>query len=168
MNRADFDQLVADTVKATADLLIAKGAEYAGDADRLANFKRNALKNGQTVLETWQTYWGKHIDGINTYMARVKDEAVYLSILDLVTDYGNDRADGKEPHPSQLSSEGWRLMRERLSPEKFQKAVNARIPEAMSIVEGKLSEPIEGRFHDNINYSFLVLGLIKELRETKV
>jgi hypothetical protein len=163
MNREDFDKLVEDTVKATADLLIAKGDEYAGDADRLANFKRNAIKNGQTVLETWQTYWGKHIDSINTYMARVKDKAVFISLQFTAEDYATLLERLPTPGAQSISDKEKKVAV--LDPAKFKKRINENLPVAMRLVDSELSEPIEGRFHDNINYSYLCIALLKELRE---
>lgn len=150
MNRENFDKLVEETMKATAALLIAKGAEYAGDADRLINFKRNAIKNGQTVLETWQTYWGKHIDSINSYMARVKADAVNRALYAEVQLAGELSKKGEMYIPDEV---------------RFKARINESVPAAMKAVDAALSEPIEGRFHDNINYSVLCLALIKELRD---
>ena len=42
MKHADFTTLVHDTHSRTIELLIVKGGEYAGDDDRLSNFKRGA------------------------------------------------------------------------------------------------------------------------------
>lgn len=166
MNRSDFDALVQNTVAATADILVKKGAEYAGDADRLINFKRNAAKNGQTVLETWQTYWGKHVDSINSYMARVKDEAVYLALQVTVEEY--TALLERLPLPGARSISDMAKMREAISPETFRDRVNAALPDAILKVEATLSEPIEGRFHDNMNYSYLAIAILRELREDGV
>lgn len=163
MNKTDFDALVAETLKVTTDLLVAKGEEYAGDADRLANFKRNALRNGQTVLETWMAYWNKHIDSIHTYMARTKDEATYLALQETVESF--KALEEVLPLPSARSISDRARMRSALSPATFRCRINNAFPDAMRTIDGQLSEPIEGRFHDNINYSFLCLALIKEIRE---
>lgn len=150
MNRQEFDKLVEETMAATAKLLIAKGAEYAGDADRLLNFKRNAIKNHQTVLETWQTYWGKHIDSINTYMARVKARAIEIALKDEVARAAALNANGEEYQPRA---------------DRFEYHVNLVLSYAMKEIDAELSEPVEGRFHDNINYSILCIALLKEIRE---
>lgn len=154
MNRADFDKLVLETQKVTGDLLIAKGAEYAGDGDRLINFKRNAIKNGQTVLETWQTYWGKHVDSINTYMARVKDRAVHYALVEVV----------EEDLAARVADDGVKRHKA-TDPVEFRKRIDRLLPMAMRTVDSELSEAIEGRFHDNMNYSILCIALLKELRE---
>lgn len=152
MNRTRFDELVAETVKQTADLLISKGAEYANDADRLANFKRNAEKNGQTVLEVWATYWGKHVDAINTYMGRVKADAINRALYAEMELAREDSAKGLIYIPSEA---------------RFRGRIDYALPYAMRAVDATLSEPIEGRFHDNINYSLLAIALLAEIKESK-
>ena len=143
MNRQTFDRLVNDTVIATAGILIAKGDEYAGDADRLINFKRNAEKQGTTALQIWKQYIGKHIDSLDTYFKRVHDEAIRLALAEMPS---------REEYEQQ-------------DVDRFKTWVEAKLPEAMQNIDAKLSEPIEGRFHDVINYCYLGLALIKETRE---
>ena len=48
-----------------------KGGEYAGDNDRLANFRRNAASIGLPMESIWAVYCAKHWDAIMQY---VKDE----------------------------------------------------------------------------------------------
>ena len=103
MNRADFEQLVQETIDSTAKLLIEKGAEYAGDADRLSNFKRGASLIGITPLQVALIYASKHFDAVATYIRN--DAGGVMQIL---------------------------------------------------------SEPIEGRFDDLINYCFLMKALLRE------
>jgi hypothetical protein len=55
MKQADFEDLVERIRKETTELLVVKGREYAGDADRLANFKRGAVLT-------------KHYDALATYI----------------------------------------------------------------------------------------------------
>lgn len=163
MNRADFDALVAATVARTADLLVKKGDEYTGEADRLANFKRNAAKNGQTVLDCWMVYWGKHVDSINTYMARVKDEAVKLALQD----YGRAVAElisSQRRAPVSISDE--EKIDALADPAHFRHAVNTLLPVALDRINKQLTEPIEGRFDDNINYSILCQAILAELRRS--
>lgn len=103
MDRSTFDRLTHETIESIAQLLITKGAEYAGDADRLSNFKRGAALVGVTPLQVALIYASKHYDAISTYIK-------------------ND-AQGK----TQI-----------------------------------LSEAIEGRFEDLINYCILMKALIAE------
>lgn len=103
MNRTDFDKLAKETIESTAQLLITKGAEYAGDQDRLSNFKRGAALIGVTPLQVALIYASKHYDAISTFIR-------------------ND-AQGK-----------------------------------IQI----LSEPIQGRFDDLINYCILMKALVAE------
>ena len=103
MDNKEFTTLVEKTVRDTSALLISKGQEYAGSADRLANFKRGANLTGTTPLQCCFIYMSKHYDALSTYIK--KD------------------ASGFDQH---------------------------------------LSEPIEGRIDDLINYCFLMKGLIQE------
>jgi len=103
MNIEDFNNLVDSTVRSAAELLITKGEEYAGSADRLANFKRGAKLTGVTPLQVALVYASKHYDSIATYVR--KDASGESQVL---------------------------------------------------------SEPIEGRFDDMINYMILMKALVKE------
>lgn len=156
MNNKDFVFLVAEAVDRTASILQAKGNEYASDEDRLANFKRNADKIGQTTLECWQVYWGKHVDAINSYMARVHERAIGLALEQVIdTDKQAQHQDNGD------------LRTLAINPSYFRKRVIGVLPQAMAQIDATLSEPIEGRFYDNINYSLLCLAILKELRDQK-
>ena len=63
-----FKHLVEETVKEINKLSDLKGGEYAGDGDRLANFRRNALAFGLTKEQVWGVYAGKHWDAIAQYI----------------------------------------------------------------------------------------------------
>lgn len=106
MNQTSFQIVVDNTIKSTAQLLVTKGAEYAGSADRLANFKRGAKNTGVTPLQVALVYAAKHYDSICTYIR--KDAAGEPQIL---------------------------------------------------------SEPIEGRFDDLINYCILMKALVIESKQ---
>jgi hypothetical protein len=41
-----------------------KGGEYAGDFDRLANFRRNGERLGVSMETVWAVYCNKHMDAI--------------------------------------------------------------------------------------------------------
>lgn len=71
-----YDQLVTDTVEQIHSLSILKGGEYAGDGDRLANFRRNAAALDLTMEQVWAVYTAKHWDAIIQY---VKDTAAGVS-----------------------------------------------------------------------------------------
>lgn len=153
MNRDDFEGLVDSTVDHLKAMREAKGAEYANSDDRLANFKRGAERNGHTVLEEWMTYWNKHIDSIHSYVARVRAEAIKRALRQTIMEACNSSLDG-EALPDSIIGEA-----------AFRAKVNSHLWGAKAHVDSQLSEPIEGRFHDNINYSFLALGILKELSE---
>ena len=103
MNNTDFSALVEQTQQETIDLLVSKGAEYANNIDRLANFKRGAALTGITALQVAFVYASKHYDALATFVR--KDSAGAAQTL---------------------------------------------------------SEPIEGRLNDLINYCILMKALIVE------
>lgn len=147
MNQEDFDKVIRETLAHTADLLVRKGDEYAAHADRLMNFKRNAVKQATTPLQIWKQYVGKHIDSIDSYFQRVNKSAIIFA-LDEVAKHN-------------------RTAHESIDAEMFLKALNQRQADAIGAVDSQLSEPIEGRFYDIINYCFLGLALLKEERKSK-
>lgn len=68
----EYERLVRDTIDQINILSRVKGGEYAGDSDRLANFRRNADAIGVPMEVIWRVYIGKHWDSISQY---VKDIA---------------------------------------------------------------------------------------------
>lgn len=68
----EYDKMVDETFKNIIELGRLKGGEYAGDIDRLANFRRNAAEAGVTMEQCWRIYAGKHWDAIAQY---IRDEA---------------------------------------------------------------------------------------------
>lgn len=98
MDRTEFLAMVDEDYKAIRKINEAKGHDYAGDDDALANFKQQGVALGLTPEQVWGVFAGKHWAAVMTFI-REGDVA---------------------------------------------------------------SEPIEGRIHDVILYSFLLLGLIRE------
>ncbi len=117
MNQKEFTALLDVISKSTTQLLISKGAEYASDTDRLANFKLNAERLGLSPLQVWAVYAFKHVDAIQSYSQKI--------------------------HASP----------------------DIPVPVKMRAVDRVLSEPIEGRFHDLINYMILGLALLEEMQK---
>lgn len=105
MNHSEFNKIVESTITNTQKLLVSKGAEYAGNEDRLSNFKRGAELTGSNPLQIALIYLSKHYDSLGTY---VRNES--------------------------------------LNPE----------------LNKNLSEPIEGRLDDIINYCILIKAIIQE------
>jgi len=103
MNHQEFTKIVQETHAMTDALLLSKGEEYAGNADRLAKFKRGAHLTGATPLQVAFIYAAKHWDALSTF---VRKDATGL--------------------------------------------------------KQQLSEPIEGRLDDLINYCILMKAIIKE------
>lgn len=63
-----YNELVQETMDKVVQLGILKGGEYAGDVDRLANFRRNAETWGLTMEQCWGVYAGKHWDAVTQYI----------------------------------------------------------------------------------------------------
>lgn len=79
-----------------------KGGEYAGDVDRLANFRRNGERLGLPMETIWGVYAGKHWDAISQFITdsrngknrerlepihgRVDDLLVYLLLFKAMLD----------------------------------------------------------------------------------
>ncbi|MHB8602210.1 MAG: hypothetical protein ACYC9R_06195 [Nitrosotalea sp.] len=64
----EYDSIVQDTVENIKELSSLKGGEYAGDHDRLANFRRNAQALGLNMEQIWAVYSAKHWDAIMQYV----------------------------------------------------------------------------------------------------
>lgn len=62
------EQIFEPTVEKMRELGRVKGGEYSGDADRLANFKRNAEALGLDPLQVWAVYAAKHWDSLMTFL----------------------------------------------------------------------------------------------------
>lgn len=60
-----FQRELFDEIMAMRD---SKGAEYANDSDRFANFKRLAVKNGVSPLVVANIFMTKHLDSIDHYI----------------------------------------------------------------------------------------------------
>lgn len=91
MQQSEFEALVDGTVSDIKRLLVVKGGEYAGSADRLANFKRGAQLVGVTPLQCLFIYLSKHYDAVATYVrddasgeARPRSESIEGRLDDLI------------------------------------------------------------------------------------
>lgn len=63
-----YAMLLEQTIEKIKSLGQLKGGEYAGDDDRLANFRRNAKKREVPMELIWAVYIDKHLDAINQYI----------------------------------------------------------------------------------------------------
>jgi hypothetical protein len=63
-----YSKLVQATVDQIHELSLVKGGEYAGDVDRLANFRRNGTNLDLPMETVWAVYAGKHWDAISQYV----------------------------------------------------------------------------------------------------
>lgn len=101
-----YNRLVEDTFAEIIKLGKLKGGEYAGDFDRLANFRRNGEKLGLPMEVVWAVYVNKHLDAIIQYVqdrlhnkdrkrleslaGRVDDAIVYLLLFKAMLDETNE------------------------------------------------------------------------------
>lgn len=67
-NHQRWEELLLSTVASIRSLSEVKGGEYAGDDDRLANFRRNAASLDLTMEQVWRVYAGKHWDSISQWI----------------------------------------------------------------------------------------------------
>ncbi len=70
---AEYDALVDDTIKKIKELGVLKGGEYAGDDDRLANFRRNGVDQDLPMETIWRVYAAKHWDAIGQYIKDIRN-----------------------------------------------------------------------------------------------
>lgn len=101
-----FAKLIANTYDQLVKLSELKGGEYAGDDDRLANFRRNALALGLPMESIWAVYCAKHWDAVMQYIqdknsgktrtrmepiaGRVDDIIVYMILFKAMLDEDSD------------------------------------------------------------------------------
>lgn len=97
-----FNTLIENTVAEIRKLSELKGGEYAGDSDRLANFRRNGAALGLPMESIWAVYYNKHHDAVMQYVkdigihttrprlesisGRVDDMIVYLLLFKAMVD----------------------------------------------------------------------------------
>lgn len=86
-----WNALLERSIAEIRRLSVQKGGEYAGDQDRLANFRRNARALGQEPELVWAVYAGKHWDAIQQYcrdlaqgVARIRAEPISGRLDDLI------------------------------------------------------------------------------------
>ena len=75
-NFAAWNRLVNQTQDKINQLSALKGGEYAGDTDRLANFRRNAAQTHVPMEVVWSIYYNKHHDAVMQYVQDIQDGVV--------------------------------------------------------------------------------------------
>jgi len=71
IDQVTYGKLLAETFERVTELGKLKGGEYAGDHDRLANFRRNGERLDLPMEIIWAVYAGKHWDAIGQYIRDV-------------------------------------------------------------------------------------------------
>lgn len=113
-----WDFLLDNTVNQLKLLSSTKGSEYAGDNDRLANFRRNGRALGLPMETVWAVYAGKHWDAIQQYVkdlfsgnkrtrsepisGRADDLIVYLLLFKAMCEERQEPTTGQQVFPSTL------------------------------------------------------------------
>lgn len=64
----EYQDVVESTIEAINRLSKLKGGEYAGDLDRLANFRRNGQTLGLPMEVIWAIYYNKHHDAVMQFV----------------------------------------------------------------------------------------------------
>lgn len=64
----EYQDIVESTIEAINRLSKLKGGEYAGDLDRLANFRRNGQTLGLPMEVIWAIYYNKHHDAVMQFV----------------------------------------------------------------------------------------------------
>jgi hypothetical protein len=67
-SHARYEVLLDKAIEEIRKLSQMKGGEYAGDVDRLANFRRNAAALGLQMEQVWAVYAAKHWDALMQYV----------------------------------------------------------------------------------------------------
>ncbi len=89
MTFEEFDRLTEARLEAVRLMRDTKGKEYtAGSRDRLANFKRSALKSNVSVFQAWHVLFDKHLGSIESFVKceqTFSDESMRSRITDCIT-----------------------------------------------------------------------------------
>jgi len=68
IDQVTYSKLLTETWETITELGNKKGGEYAGDHDRLANFRRNGADLELPMEVIWRIYASKHWDAIGQYI----------------------------------------------------------------------------------------------------
>lgn len=66
------NSLMLEQLERIGNLLLIKGAEYAGDSDRLGNFRRISNELDVPMETVWLVYARKHFDSITQYVKDIQ------------------------------------------------------------------------------------------------
>ncbi|MDR3427797.1 hypothetical protein [Silvimonas sp.] len=110
-----YKNLLDQTVTEIVRLSKLKGGEYAGDTDRLANFRRNGEQLDLPMEKCWAVYYNKHHDAVMQYIrdlstgkgrqrleplgGRIDDMIVYLILFKAML---VERGEHELPTPSRF------------------------------------------------------------------
>ena len=87
MTNDDFqNKVVAPAVAEIQNIFATKGRDYAGDEDRLANFKRIATRLGVSPIKVAGVYLYKHLDALDTWLltGKLYGEPIESKFIDII------------------------------------------------------------------------------------
>lgn len=87
MTTEDFQTKVVEPLVAEIQhIFVTKGSDYAGDDDRLNNFKSIALRLGISPVKVAGVYLYKHLDAMETWFrtGKLKGEPIESKIVDII------------------------------------------------------------------------------------
>lgn len=64
----EYDRVIEQSMSEIVKLGSLKGGEYAGDTDRLANFRRNGIQLALPMETVWAVYYNKHHDAVMQFI----------------------------------------------------------------------------------------------------
>lgn len=123
-SQEQWERLLETSIAEIRRLSVLKGGEYAGDSDRLANFRRNAAKLELLPEQVWAVYAGKHWDAVQQYCldlgkgrdrpraesiaGRLDDLIVYALLMKAMVEEREGAKESKKPYtpgPRQATAE---------------------------------------------------------------
>ena len=90
MSIDERSKLIHELFAECLEISEAKGKDYSGTEDALANFKRGAERLGMTPFQVWAVYFSKHIDSVmnsikvNPKYPQVESEPIRGRIIDII------------------------------------------------------------------------------------
>ncbi len=75
-SQEQYARILDETITNIKELSALKGGEYAGDHDRLANFRRNGSDLELPMEVIWRVYAAKHWDAVGQYIKDLHQDKV--------------------------------------------------------------------------------------------
>ena len=84
MKPSEFTDILIRMMREEQQCMQSKGADYAGNNDRLNNFKEVGRMTGLSPIQVWAVYFLKHVEAIMTYVktGSISSEPIESRIMD--------------------------------------------------------------------------------------